>query len=402
VSLTNHSRSVLAGYDPPRLFAARVLVAGLGALGQNVLQSLALSGVGSFLLIDCDGFEDHNATRSPFFPHPTERALFAGRKAPIVAHRAAAIATAPEPAILFCDDTVQRVGDAAIRWADVVVSAVDSLTTRAWLTERARLYGKPLVEGGFGGSEFNFSAFSGAPDEVCYRCFHPGRESSASCTQYAREAERNQIIPAIQATAAVLGGYLAEQVISILHGKTAAYGLRFFGDVRRPALEKSSIQLNPECPGEHVPLPVREVLPVRPAGRRLAHVLDDLREHVPSGWVAFAEPVVISQTCTNCGAMCRVRAPESSWLLDPRCARCGGSWPTTDESAPSLVSMIELAADLDPNTADLDAAELGLSPGGGIVVYPEDGSPFLAEIPGQFTGGWSRVPDTDVAAPKPA
>src|SRR5712691_13493222 len=80
-ALEIHSRSRLAGYDPEKLAAARVTVVGLGALGQNVLQTLALSGVGEFLLIDFDSFEDHNATRSPFFPTAAELESLGNRKA---------------------------------------------------------------------------------------------------------------------------------------------------------------------------------------------------------------------------------------------------------------------------------------------------------------------------------
>ena len=92
-----------------------------------------------------------------------------------MAHRVSAISTASQPQIMFQNDTVQRCGDQIIRWADVIVAAVDSVSARAWLAERARLHGKPLVEGGFSGPEFNFSAFSADPGADCYRCFNPAR-----------------------------------------------------------------------------------------------------------------------------------------------------------------------------------------------------------------------------------
>ncbi|MBI4541213.1 MAG: ThiF family adenylyltransferase [Gemmatimonadetes bacterium] len=44
------------------------LVPGAGALGQNVIQNLALSGIGESRVADNDVFEDHNRTRSPAFP----------------------------------------------------------------------------------------------------------------------------------------------------------------------------------------------------------------------------------------------------------------------------------------------------------------------------------------------
>ncbi|MEV6633550.1 ThiF family adenylyltransferase [Actinoplanes sp. NPDC051470] len=213
-----HSRSMLAGYDPARLNAARVAVVGLGALGQNVVQNLALSGVGNLLLVDYDAFEERNATRSPFFPTGDEVARLGLGKAPVVANRAAVCATAADPSVRYAESLVQTAGDGVIRWADVVVSAVDSVSARAWLAERSRIHGRVMVEGGFAAAEFNLSAFLGTSGAVCYRCLNPGRQSSGSCRAYARTAESVSIIPAIQTSAAVLGGMMAEQVIQILIG----------------------------------------------------------------------------------------------------------------------------------------------------------------------------------------
>jgi molybdopterin/thiamine biosynthesis adenylyltransferase len=256
-----------------RSAAAKVTVAGLGALGQNLLQTLALSGVGGFLLIDYDSFEDHNATRSPFFPTAAELELFGRGKAPIVAHRASAISTASQPQILFQNDTVQRCGDRIIRWADVIVAAVDSVSARAWLAERARLHGKPLVEGGFSGPEFNFSAFSADPGADCYRCFNPAKVSSASCTQYAVDAERQNVVPAIQATAAIVGGLMAEQVINIIHGTEIRYGSRQYGNVRRAAMHSALLRRDPQCPGQHDPLMIQTLRSARGALRTVADLL---------------------------------------------------------------------------------------------------------------------------------
>ena len=96
-----HSRSILAGYDPERLHEGKVLVVGLGALGQNVVQNLALLGVGQLMLVDFDSFEDHNATRSPFYPTALESARFGLGKAIVVAHRAVSIGTARDRRVYY-------------------------------------------------------------------------------------------------------------------------------------------------------------------------------------------------------------------------------------------------------------------------------------------------------------
>lgn len=385
-----HSRSRLAGYDPGKLAAARVTIVGLGALGQNVLQTLALSGVGRLLLIDYDSFEDHNATRSPFFPAPAEVRLHGGYKAPIVAHRALAVSTASSPQILYQNDTAQRCGDRIIRWADVVVAAVDSVSARAWLAERARLHRKPLVEGGFFGAEFNFSAFSAEAGTDCYRCFNPTKVSSASCTQYAMDAERQNIVPAIQATAAVLGGLMAEQVINIIHDRDTNYGIRYYGNARRATMRSALLRPDPQCPGEHDPLPVRALAPEARQLSTVADLLAAVREYEKKGWIAPAEPIVLTAGCTACAAKCAVKAAESSWMIDARCGDCGGPWQRSETAAPGLVSILDLETEPDDQTCLVELAELGLGPGGCVLVDPGDEPPYLFEIPGQHTFSQAR------------
>ena len=50
-----------------RLAAARVLVVGAGALGNEVLKNLALLGVGTVYVIDLDAVEPSNLSRSVLF-----------------------------------------------------------------------------------------------------------------------------------------------------------------------------------------------------------------------------------------------------------------------------------------------------------------------------------------------
>src|SRR3954471_12068118 len=70
-----------------RLAAAKVLVVGAGALGNEVLKNLALLGVGTVFVIDLDLVEPSNLSRSVLF-----RAEDGGRgKAEVAARRACEI-----------------------------------------------------------------------------------------------------------------------------------------------------------------------------------------------------------------------------------------------------------------------------------------------------------------------
>ena len=58
---------LLEGWDQTRLANAHILVAGVGAVGNEVVKLLALMGVGHLLLVDFDTIEISNLTRSVLF-----------------------------------------------------------------------------------------------------------------------------------------------------------------------------------------------------------------------------------------------------------------------------------------------------------------------------------------------
>ena len=382
-----HSRSILAGYNPELLANARVSVIGLGALGQNVVQNLALLGIGHLLLVDFDNFEAHNATRSPFYPSQREIAELGKGKAAVVAHQAALVSTAMDPEVYYSDHMVQVLGDGAIEWADVVVAAVDSINARAWLAERCRILGKPMVEGGFSGADFNISVFSPAGGAVCYRCGHPEKDSSVSCTLYALEAEALGIVPAIQTSAAVVGGYQAEQTVQILHGLQERFGYRSYGNIRSLAVSTALLPVDPECPssryGRHHPLPVIGTLPETSTDDRLADLAARIEDQFGRATILLPEYAVITQYCTRCKrTMCRVQAAEAAWLADPRCVNCGGPWPPSDAASPEGKEALMVTEEMSEALQNTCAFDLGLRGGSSIEALTDDGKAGILRVAG--------------------
>ena len=58
---------LIAWWDQQRLARARVLVAGAGALGNEIVKNLALLGVGHVLVADMDRIENSNLSRSVLY-----------------------------------------------------------------------------------------------------------------------------------------------------------------------------------------------------------------------------------------------------------------------------------------------------------------------------------------------
>ena len=57
-------QTLICGWDQERLTRARVMVAGVGALGNASAVDLALTGIGRLLLVDFDHIETSNLSRT--------------------------------------------------------------------------------------------------------------------------------------------------------------------------------------------------------------------------------------------------------------------------------------------------------------------------------------------------
>ena len=129
-----------------KLLQATVAVVGLGGLGGYVVEALARMGVGQFILIDGDVFEEHNLNRQLL----SAEAILGTGKAQAARRRVAEINSAVEVtghAVVLTRENLPRL----LEGADVVVDALDRLPTRLVLQEGAQALGIPMVHGSIAG-----------------------------------------------------------------------------------------------------------------------------------------------------------------------------------------------------------------------------------------------------------
>ncbi len=392
-----HSRSIAAGYDPAVLQEATVLVVGAGALGQNVALNLALAGVGHLIVVDFDHFEPHNATKSPLYPAEDDRRRWGDGKAVTVAHRVLSHMTAANPTSHYAHAAVQSLGDGIVAAVDAVVSAVDNPRARAWLTERAKVTHTPLFEGGFHTAGFTVGRFDGDPATACYRCINPQLDGAFSCGRYANLAAANNVIPAIQNTAAVTAGYLAEQLIMELLGRSDPDGpTRLFGDLRTFAATPARVVPVAACPGRHFDYQPGPVLSTPPEGDAYTLLGDIARLLVHDASVLLPEETVITMPCTGptCPNTAAVGAAVSAWAAAPRCSECDGPWPVDpSRSGPHTESW--LTFDSPHALLERPLRSLGYGPGSAVEVHGSDGWTQSGTLPGTITDMLRPVvPDT--------
>lgn len=138
-----------------RLARARVAVFGIGGVGGYAVEALARSGIGTLALIDHDKVSVTNLNRQIFALHSTlgkykvdvakERILDINPKAQVHVHK---VFYLPDTAAQF-DFTVY----------DYVVDAIDTVTGKIALAERAQAAGVPVISSMGAGNKMDPSAF---------------------------------------------------------------------------------------------------------------------------------------------------------------------------------------------------------------------------------------------------
>ena len=113
--------TLLSWFKKDRVKNARVLVAGAGALGNEVVKNLALFGIGHIYVVDFDRIEISNLTRSILFRE--EDAFSHAFKADIVAKRAREINPQIEVTPIV-GNLFSEVGFGLYRSVDVIIGCL--------------------------------------------------------------------------------------------------------------------------------------------------------------------------------------------------------------------------------------------------------------------------------------
>jgi adenylyltransferase/sulfurtransferase len=317
---------LIEGWDQDRLGRARVLVAGAGAVGNEVVKLLALLGFGSILIVDFDTIERSNLTRSPLF-----READIGRpKAVVAAERAAEIN--PGIAVRALRGDLQfDLGLGLIRSADLVIGCLDSLDARLALNRACLRTRTPWLNGAIEVTVAEISLFQ-ADRGACFEC-------GMSAAMWERRAERfscsglrsdapDPKMPTTAIAATLAAGYLVQEALSLIHagGGTAKPGLAFSEKVtvNLQPYETAvySLPSNPACLAHDAFGPIEE----RAEPPSAASAWDLLHwAGWPDGAVDLGFDLVTAMQCAECGGTEPVRQPlERCGESRTRCPRCGG------------------------------------------------------------------------------
>lgn len=349
---------LVPGWDQRRLADATVVVAGVGALGNEAARLLAMSGVGALVLCDPDRVEESNLSRAVLF---RERDI--GRFKVDAAAEALADLAPGLRVVARRSPIVQGVGLAELREASLVLGCLDARLARLQLAGRCRLVRAPSLDGGthpWGGEVRPYLD----PDGRCYACAPAhldgpaGDDAPAACGR----AGPGDQVGATGAVSAVVASWMATIALRFLMG-----------------LSCPSATLKVDCAGGTTTLVDEEPDPdcplhrTLPEARRVDVTCDDtvadLRRALGGGDAPLAwEPLQERVECSRCGRR------ETRCGVGPRtpvpCPECG---------APARVWK---TAELGRAPADAVLRDLGIPPREILAVRTSGGGRAAIELRG--------------------
>ncbi len=209
--------TLLSWFKIEKVRDARVLVAGAGALGNEVVKNLALFGVGHIYVVDFDRIEMTNLTRSVLFRESDATAH--SYKAEVVAARAMEInpqiQVIPVVGKLFSD-----VGLGIIRRCDVIIGCLDSRIARYQLNRLAMRAGKVWIDGSIENLTGVVRVFQ--PEVSCYECTLSREEFNqimlrTGCADVFRMQGSAGRIATTPISASITGAIQVQEAMKVIH-----------------------------------------------------------------------------------------------------------------------------------------------------------------------------------------
>jgi adenylyltransferase/sulfurtransferase len=290
----------IAWWDQDTLRRARVLVAGAGALGNEIVKNLALLGVGNLLIADLDRIELSNLSRTVLFRESDLGRSKAGTA--VEAARAIFPGVRAQP---FAGDVAHDLGLGAFRWADLVVAGLDNREARLEINRACGKLGKPWIDGAIEAMDGVMRLFA-PPDGPCYECTMGAAdwkalEARRSCALLTRDEMQAGKVPTTATVASVIAGLQCHEAVKWLHGRSglAGRGLIFRG--LSLEFDPVSYQRKPDCFG-HDAWGEPEPLGLGVADVTIGELLERARSRL--GRDAVVEPnrdLLRALECPRCG-----------------------------------------------------------------------------------------------------
>ncbi len=209
--------TLLSWFKKDKVKNAHVLVAGAGALGNEVVKNLTLFGIGHIYVVDFDRIEISNLTRSVLFRE--EDAYNNAYKAEIVAKRAMEIN--PQIKVTpIVGNLFSEVGFGLYRRADVVIGCLDSRIARYQLNRLSLRAGKSWIDGSIENLTGAVKVYT--PGLNCYECGLSRDEFNhimlrTGCADVVRNQGEAGRVATTPISASIVGAMQVQEAMKIIH-----------------------------------------------------------------------------------------------------------------------------------------------------------------------------------------
>jgi len=379
-----HRQELISWWDQSRLSNARVLIVGAGALGNEIVKSLALLGVGHLDIVDMDKVEHANLARCVLFRDGDE-----GRpKSEVVA---AAVGTLnPDVTAVAHTVPVQQLGLGFLNEVDLVIAGLDNREARLWVGQSCRKLGQHWVDGAIEGLRGLVRVF--LPEGACYECTlgETDRKIMAqrrACALLSAEEMHGGKVPTNATTASIIAAIEVQEAVKLIVGRGDLLALRnsalmYIGET----LETYRVTYAEDefCPSHDR---YEDLLPFAvTAETSLADVVTAghvrLGEHLDA--VELEDDLIVASRCGSCGHNAPVlRSLRSLRPGDGLCPACGEELTLDARRVLDPTDKVLAARLLDLHLADRDVitvragnrrAHFALSPALGTPGVFQEGS----------------------------
>ncbi len=290
---------LIGWWDQPRLAAARVLVIGAGAIGNELIKNLALLGVGHILIADLDRVENSNLSRSVLY----RESDIGQPKAEVAAARAREIYPGIN-AHSFVGNIVYDLGLGVYRWADVILGGLDNREARVAMNQAAARVGRVWIDGAIERLDGVARVFDPALGP-CYECTMSETdwkmlEARRSCALLTRQEMEQGKVPTTPTTASVIAGIQCQEAVKHLHGLETLAGRGFVFEGTSHQSYVVTYTRRDDCPTHESYEPIL-VKPWSVATLTIGELLENARDAVGEGAVIeLNHDVLRSLECPRC------------------------------------------------------------------------------------------------------
>ena len=314
----------ISWWEREKVQAAKMMIVGAGALGNEVLKNLALMGVGHLFVLDFDTIEAANLSRSVLF-RPEDNGK---KKAEVAARRIKELN--PDVQIQFFHGDVNTdLGLGVFRRMDMVIGCLDNREARLSVNRFCYWLNKPWVDGAIQ-ELFGLARVFVPGQGACFECTlteQARREMSLrySCPLLARQNILRGKVPTTPTISAIIGGMQSQDALKLLHDMPVEAGKVTHFNGLTNEVHTTAYVAKEDCDSHWIYGDITELPDRRAIDTTLAQMLEIARGELGEEVVLeLDQEIVLALECHTCHTVTEVLKPVSRVSLEEgRCPGCG-------------------------------------------------------------------------------